>query len=205
MDSPNLLYESGLFAFGDSALSEVESWFEPLGGVVPDRGRVEELVCLTAAEYSLVPHFQADGSLLPVRERIGVGKEEARTSLLKANCNPIFCLTDLAEKRPSLADVTAFSADVSKLVSVGASIEEPSLEIGDVARHVDALERAHRESPVAGGRRFADTGVLRLQGFLWAVKLSLWTGDLGQAVRDAYEAFELEEPVGGVASVSALA
>jgi hypothetical protein len=198
MISPDLLKERGLFVFDDSASSEIAAWFASLGDV-PDSGSVEELVCLTAAEYSLIPHFQAAESVLPLQEPIRVGEGEALLGLLKTNCNPIFCLMDLAERRPSLADVTAFSADIAKLVSVGMALDETPEEIGDIARRVDDLERAHRDSPAAGGRRFADSGVLRLQGFLWAVKLSLWRGgDLGEAMGAAYEAFELAEPVGGV-------
>jgi len=199
IESPKLLSERGLFEFDPAAIFEISQGFQSVEHHASEL--VEELVALTAAEYALMPLFGFSGSLLPVERPFHVRPSEALLGLLKTNCGLTMCFDRVAEeKRLTLADVTAFSSDVSKLASVDVSIEHPPEEIGDIARAVDVLERAHLESPVVRGRQFGESGLLRLQGFLWAVKLSVPQGNLGQAIDDAFEAFELTRPVGGALS-----
>ena len=196
IESPKLLSERGLFEFDPVAVYEISHGFQPVDH--PDGPIVEELVALTAAEYALAPLFGLSRPVLPVERPFRVGHGDALLALLKTDCGLTFCLDRLAEvKRLTLADITAFSSDIAKLDAVGVSIEQPPDEIGDIARAVDALESAHRKSPVVRGQRFGTSGFLRLQGFLWAVKLSVPAGNLEQAIGNAYEAFELTSPVWG--------
>jgi hypothetical protein len=158
---------------------------------------VRDLTALTAAEFALAPLFAEARPLLPVAQPIPVDGNAAAAAELKADCmNILLC----APPSLTLVDVTAFSGDVAKLRLAGLSPDSAPTEIGDVARAVDELESRHRDSPSELSRRFGESGILRLQGFLWAVKLSLRTTDLRQAVSDAFEAFELNMPTTGRAS-----
>lgn len=185
------LEAAGLFRFEPSARRQLANFVDVSGADVGD------LTALTAAEFALAPLFAAAPPILPVTRPIPVEGDAAAAAELKANCqNILLC----APSSLTLVDVTAFSGDVSKLRLVGMSPDSAPAEIGDVARAVDDLESRHRDSPSELSRRFGASGILRLQGFLWAVKLSLGTADLGQAVADAYEAFELNAPATGLAS-----
>lgn len=197
MISPQLLEDRGVFVFDPAAQEEIARWFDSLEPA-PGTELVQELVCLTAAEYASIRFVSYPRPVLPVQKPIQVTHGEALLGLLKTDCNPIVCISDHAEGRPlTLNDVTAFSSDAAKLASLGFSIEEPPTEIGEIARAVDTLEHMHRASPPARAVTFGESGLLRLQGFLWAIKLSLPAGNLEEAMAEAYEAFELSTPVGG--------
>jgi hypothetical protein len=181
-------------------VNEIEAEF----GLVSATGErvdplLEELVCLTAAEYSLVRWFAYDGSVLPLRQPIQVEHGDALLGFLKTNCNPMFpyCYEQIeGEQRLGLSDVTAFSSDAAKLARLDLPVA-PGLEdeIGDLARAVDRLESGHREAPSSRAQALGESGVLRLQGFLWAVKASLPRDELERAVVVAHDAFELTHPV----------
>jgi hypothetical protein len=201
-----MLEQKGLFSFRSSALEEISAFSdvrEPTLGLSTDDLR--ELVCLTAAEFALLPIFaQPPASVLPVEEPLGVERMQARLALAKTNCLYIeWCVEAAATRQLALPDVTAFSGDVAKLEALGVPSQDPPREIGRVAEVVDQLERGHREAQDSRARSIGDSGVLRLQGFLWAIKLSLGqrTLVLQQAVEDSYGVFELDMPVGGVVGV----
>lgn len=199
--TPSLLEERGLFAFTLDAHEEFARFFDNARVAERSNPILRELAYLTAAEYALAPVLVEPRNVLPVAEPFAVDAYAARVALVKGNCVIIEYHTARVREgqRLTLADVTAFSGDVSKLETVGLSSYEPPTEIGDIARAVDELERLHREEPSDIARRIGESGVLRLQGFLWAAKLSLPRQDLGEAVADAFDAFELSQPVGGVA------
>jgi hypothetical protein len=196
MISPTHLAQRGLFAFDDAARETIEHCFAQLG----DRAEASvmpELVALTAAEFALEPLIAEPTPILPVPQPIPVSARDAALAVVKANCNPIFCFPEAQGQPFTLPDVAAFGADVAKLAAVGISVIEPSTEIGDIARAVDRLELEHRGSDVTSAQRLGESGVLRLQGFLWAVKLSLPERPVPEAMDAAFEAFELTEPVSG--------
>jgi hypothetical protein len=200
--TPGLLEERGLFAFTPAAHDELGQFFDDPAIASRSTPLLRELVHLTAAEYALVPILVEPRSVLPVAEPFTVDTGPARVALVKANCVIIEYHTARVREyeQLTLADVTAFSGDLSKLETVGLSSQNPPTEIGDVARAVDELERLHLAEPSEIARAIGESGVLRLQGFLWAVKLSLPRQDIGDAVTDAFDAFELSKPVGGVAT-----
>lgn len=206
--TPGLLEDRGLFTFDNEAVAEVTRAFYDLDvpadamlGERPAGAAFQELALLTAAELALAPILVEPRRILPVgdHEPIQVPASAARIALHKADCvNIYYCVGRKAERGLTLPDVTAFGGDVSKLAMVGVPVEEPPREIGDIARAVDDVQRLHLESPSELVRRVGESGVLRLQGFLWAIKLSLPGGaELAQVVGDSYEALELEEPVAG--------
>jgi hypothetical protein len=206
-DTVKHLARYGLFSFHERPVEEIGQFFEERGHSVELEAQqvnsmLHDLVMLTAAEFALDTVLSRPREILPVQEPIQVDTRAGRLAMTKANCVSVNWCVKLTREDPALTlyDVTAFSSDVAKLVALDVSPTEPPEEIGDIARAVDAIERGHRESPSSYARAVGDSGVLRLQGFLWSVKLSLPRGEVGQAVDDAYEAFELMHPVGGVAA-----
>jgi hypothetical protein len=205
-DTPRLLEEKGLFTFRSSAVDEISSFFEmrePTLGLSTDDLR--ELVLLTAAEFALLPVFdQPPASLLPIEEPLPVERLHARLALAKTDCLYIeHCFEAAAMRQLTLPDVTAFSGDVAKLEALGVSSADPPRELRGVADVVDQLERGHREARDSRAQSIGDSGVVRLQGFLWALKLSLGERGLAldQALEESYGVFQLDMPVGGVIGV----
>lgn len=197
-DITSLLAERGLFAFDGGAHEEISHFFEE-GGRQPGYEILLHLAFLTAAEFALTPILSYPRAVLPAREPISVDAAAARLALAKANCIVIeYCGERVQAGSLTLPDVSAFGGDIAKLEAVGLSSAEPPTEIGDAARAVDALEHAHRQAPTKFAQELGESGVLRLQGFLWAIKLSLPHRDVAQAVADSYDAFELSRPVGGL-------
>lgn len=195
---PSLLEARALFEFTPEAQEEVSSFF--LNRADTDRGDgfLPELTYLTAAEFALSPILIYPRVVLPVPEPIPVDVPSVRLALAKANCMFIeFCSERMQDGSLRLPDVTAFGGDIAKLEAIGVSPDEPPTEIGDLARAVDALEHAHRQAATDFAQQVGESGVLRLQGFLWAVKLSLPRRDPARAVADSYDAFELSQPVAG--------
>jgi hypothetical protein len=197
---PYLLRDRNLFAFDEAAAEEITREFaqvEAQGGEVDPL--LVELVCLTAAEYSLARWMPYQGRLVPLQNPIQVEHRDAVLGFLKADCNPMFpfCFDwHDGDGLLNLADMTAFSSDVAKLARLELRVA-PDLDdtIGDLARAVDTLEAGHLESPSPRARALGASGILRLQGFLWAVKASLPRNDLEHSVAAAQEAFELTQPV----------
>jgi hypothetical protein len=193
-ESPDVLRDRGLFVYDESAVDEIEREFDrvEVSGQTVDP-LLKELVCLTAAEYSLIRWISYPSHLLPVQRPLQVVHADAVLGFLKANCNPMFCFEQIeGGDRLSLADITAFSSDVVKLGRAEVHAM-PDLEnvIGDLARAVDEIELRHRESPSPRARALGESGVLRLQGFLWAVKASLPERDLWRVMDEAHDAFDL--------------
>ena len=201
-ESSRLLEELNLFAIETAAHEEIATYFDSHDE--PEASVLRDLVILTAAEFALSPILIEPRQILPVSEAIPVSQGWGRMALLKANCVAIeWCVGRSGAQVPSTwFDVTAFGGDIAKLEAVELSSLEPPREIGEVARAVDRLEHMHRDSPHELVRSVGESGVLRLQGFLWAVKLSLPRGDLATAVADAFEAFELTQPVGGTVAAT---
>ncbi len=197
MNTPDLLYERGLFEFDRLALDELARGSEELG-VYGDL--MPELVGLTAAEFSMARLFPYRGRLLPLERPLPVLADDALLAFVKTDCNTL-CVRGEGEQL-DLADITGFSGDISKLAVAGiAELPEPGEAIGAFARAVDELEHLHYASPSVRAQALAVSGVLRMQGFLWAVKAAMVEVPLADAMADAIEAFELSQPHGEIVEV----
>jgi hypothetical protein len=191
--TPDLLHNRGVFTFEEAALDELSQEFDKLQ---TSSAELRELICLTAAEFSLAKLFPYKQSVLPLRRPLPVRGGDALVGLLKANCG-ILCVEDepLEPGPLGLARVTAFSGDVTKLALVGmTSPPGPTEAISAFVDAVEALERKYRSAPSRRARALADSGVLRLQAFLWSIKTAMAEVPLEDAVDGAYEAFELAQP-----------
>lgn len=198
MNTPDLLAERNLFEFDRLALAELTRGFDELSA--GDETTLE-LICLSAAELSLARLFPYQDKLLPLKRPLHVHADDALAAFLKTNCN-ILCLD--SEARLDIADVTSFSGDISKLTLAGLQeIPEPVDAIAAFAHAADELERLHVRSPSVRAQALANSGVIRLQAFLWAVKSAMVELPLEDAVADGFEAFELSQPHGVGAPVPA--
>ena len=200
--SPSLLEERRLFTFGSGARQEISRSFADLGvHLEPNAQFLHELTYLSAAEFALTPIFERPRTVLPVSEPLEVSELDARLALAKTNCLYVEwgCKQFQVEARPlSPLDVVLFTGDVAKLAAVGLEPREPVSDIGALADAVTKVEHQYREAPTDLARRTGESGVLRLQGFIWALKLSLAMElSLQQAVDESYQAFSLDQPVGG--------
>jgi hypothetical protein len=170
-------------------LGETERWAEQRGAAA---AYLPELIALTAAEYALSPWLTGREGRPVTQAPVTVDGDAAALSVTKCDCTSIYwCRSESL----TLFDVTAFSGDVSKLVTLGVPAADPPAGVGELLRVVHELEQAHLESPVEAARRLAELGVLRVQGFLWTVKLALPQLDVVDAIDRAYSAFELGEAV----------
>lgn len=189
MNTPDLLAERDLFEFDRLALEELSRGFAELGA---GDETTTELICLSAAELSLSRLFPYQNKLLPLKRPLHVQGDDALAAFLKTNCN-VLCMD--SEGGLTIADVTSFSGDVSKLALAGIpEIPDPVDAIAAFAHAADELERLHVESPSVRARALATSGVIRLQAFLWAVKSAMVEVPLEDAVADGFEAFELSQP-----------
>jgi hypothetical protein len=158
---------------------------------------LRDYLALSAAELSLVSLLVDPRPALPVSESIAVDRDALVLAAAKANCASLeYPCWDPSRLAPS--DVTVFAGDVTKLATVGLTWEGGSLpSTNDFAEAVERLEGAHRSAGTYFSRALAESGVLRLQGFLWAVKARLAEGDLENCVAECYEAFQLHASAGG--------
>ncbi len=201
--SPQLLEERGVFRFEDSVHQAVESFFGELGG--PSRSDaataliLRELAYLSAAEFSLAPLLIEPKPTLPISEPLVVDAGSAMLALIKTNCISIEwpCLDTSREGRHlNLNDVTAFSGDVRKLEVMGLSSQNPPEEIGALLGAVERLESLHQAASTELAKRVGASGVIRIQGFLWVIKLGLPREPVAELIGNAFEAFELTQPAG---------
>ena len=197
--SPRLLEERAIFTFHTEALHEISTAIAALEQHLGPRTQLlQELTCLTAAEFALLPILIDPRSMIPITEPTPVDAAYARLALAKTNCLYITWLCGRTSSRPqlSLVDITAFSGDVAKLEAIGfRSVPEPG--VNEMARAVRTIEDAHRAAPAELAQRLGGSGVLRVQGFLWAVKYALPTDPRLELVMNAsYTAFGLDQPLG---------
>jgi hypothetical protein len=199
------LSDRGFFTFNDDVVSPIHQFIEDLEGSLSlTLGDVDEwgqaLLYLNAAEFALLPALirPPNQPLVPIREPIPVGREAALLAITKSDC---MCLnwpnhtSRIREGKPTpLWEVTAFAADVSKLAAVDIAPEDPITDIAQLSDAVGRLERAHSASGNRLAQQVAEAGVLKIQGFLWSVKISLLTMDASEAVRTAANEFEITAP-----------
>jgi hypothetical protein len=190
----------GLFQFDSQVIDEIGEF--PAKIEEEDRvAMLRELTFLTAAEFALEEIIAWPRDALPVHDPIQVDVRAGRLAMAKSNCRSVVwsCFGILQPAaRLTMHDVTAFSSDVAKLVQLGISPDEPPDAVSELADAVYKLEDGHMNHPSDYARALGESGVLRLQGFLWAVKLALPGGDMQEATDGAYEVFRLTEPAGRV-------
>ncbi len=196
-----LLQAQQLFKFDTETLREIAASLDALTqfALAPVE-LLQDLVSLTSAEFALLPVFEAPARGRSATRPLNVSPQHARLALAKTNCLYIeWCVGRYAtERRLSILDVTAFSGDIAKLQSVGVQLFELDTDPTALVRAVNDIERAHREAPVDLARRIGESGALRVQGFLWTLKLSLTLDvSLEAAAEASYSAFELDDALGG--------
>jgi hypothetical protein len=205
--APELLHRRGLFTFAEAGLGVLDAFFEetlalhqtadPMVELMP------ELVCLTAAEYALEPLIATGRNVRPGADPIPVDADRVTLALVKADTNLLRCWSPVGRPPPerrkpsfTIADVTAFSGDAAKLAAIGAlELMQGDDVMAGTHAAVVALEEAHRNAGSALATAIAESGVLSLQGLLWAVKLALPRTDVEDAIDRALRTFGVALPV----------
>jgi hypothetical protein len=171
------LSERRLFRFDSLALEVIEECVRALESEGLDTRRLRfigDLVHLSAAEFSLIPSISTPNeNLLPLSEPLLVEDWAARLAILKTDCSPDWgCYEEsVNEGTLPLWDLTLFSSDVSKMVAE--EQESGRMTELDLYRHVRTIESKCVESHVPIASAFGRSGVMRVQGLIWRLKLGL--------------------------------
>ena len=197
-----LLEQSGLFLF-DSAETRVVRDFASSTrlqqlGLELDPGSVtqtSDLLHLAAAEYAVGRSCAEAGLGVSPPQRsapVYVTEADAVLGVLKYNCNLIDgCAARLASDfRPD--DFSVFASDVRRLESFNLSWTAVTQDRQQLYYYVSQLERVHFSQGYSVASAAASTGLIRLQGVLWAMRLAImgqpdYVTGLEQVLRDARE------------------
>lgn len=188
-----LLEERGWFRFAHDAESAIR-------GLLDDDSLRLSIAALSAAEFSLGIFFDEPSlritSGLERALPIYVYEPTGSLGVAKSDCTITGgCFEAPPRESVPLWDVTVFSADVCKLRAAGVP---ESVAAFDAAPMVRTLETAHYR-PGGYARAIADSGLLRLQGLLWHLKLSVLTGhDVEDALDSYVREMEMGQFTGGV-------
>ncbi|WP_189272429.1 hypothetical protein [Kitasatospora griseola] len=177
----NELQRAGLFAFSSTAVEEVDefcrSWLAHDFEVSSKLQGVRELALISAAEFSLAPAFLDP---LAVRPPYEVSRDDATIALLKSDTNmiiPVHLKGDPDQGLESLVsrnDISVFSADIAKLQLLAPGWwEEVNHDHDRVWECIEDLQYAHRTCPWIPARMVAASPLLKIQGLLWLLRLTI--------------------------------
>jgi hypothetical protein len=182
------LFELGVFDFG-----EAERAIESVLGRPEDEGArsAHDVLQLTASEFALLPAFLSPlWFSLPMRSRITVSGFAGMAAVVKGSCS----LT-----RPlhyGLRNLATFSGDADKLAAIRDRSEgDPSLDSWNSEASWPAIIKTLEEDHASSGGPLAEavaaSGLLRVQGLVWAAKHTLLLELPSARERLANVAFEL--------------
>jgi len=169
-----------LFIFHPDIRGEVGAYVDSVESVLPETdpaqlSQLTELVHIAAAEFSLTPVLTDPTSDVPLPPRgpIQVAPQFARLAVLKYDCTlATICLhTSPSDYGPS--DLTVFSGDTSRFIALDGDWNELTQSPSVLQSHVLRLQQVCEEHPSQLVRDVAASGVIRLQGLLWCLRLTV--------------------------------
>ncbi|MFI0906775.1 hypothetical protein ACH4TE_25115 [Streptomyces sioyaensis] len=174
------LTRADLFTYSGEAVAVIEDFCEKwvacaseLSAEVP---RMRKLMLLAAAEFSLIPSF-----LMPANygTPFKVRGDDAMLALLKSDTTPNwpFHMQAISEGRArsllSSVDLSVFSADIAKLFLMNPEwwhkLDGPS----ELWKAVEEIEQIHRECPWRPLKVLGESSLLKIQGLLWQLRLTV--------------------------------
>jgi hypothetical protein len=193
------LESRNLFRFRPEVGQAIEPFVEATAVAFPNLDpayltQVREQTHLAAAEFALIPALAEPGVIKVTVEPVEVDQADAALAVLKWDCQLITGCPQTETFGP--ADLTVFSGDTSKFnVLIG---DWPKLIADSQELHgfVRALEAAHERHPEPLVNAVAESGVLRLQGLIWRLRLTVagmpgYPGPLEAALDDSRRALDL--------------
>jgi len=169
-----------LFIFHPEIRGEVSAYVDSVESVLPETdpaqlSQLTELVHIAAAEFSLTPVLTDPTSDVPLPPRgpIQVAPQFARLAVLKYDCTlGTICLHNSpSDYGPS--DLTVFSGDTSRFIALEGDWNELTENPAVLQSYVLRIQQVHEEHPSQLVRDVAASGVMRLQGLLWRLRLTV--------------------------------
>ncbi|MCX4626043.1 ribosomal protein L7/L12 [Streptomyces sp. NBC_01443] len=203
IDAVQALQRTGLFAFQEESLSELEQHAAELaetGAMTPEE--IDALVahdCVGAAELALMEQVGTGRAIEPP---ITVQSAHLALAILKYDCTAIYCPgQEASASRYTLDRITLLSGDAEKI----ATLAGPGHELASAqALHelVRRIEESYRTHPTGMFRAFGAGLGLRMQGVLWRVQLTIdkrpgFPGPLSTACLDTARELGLTEDHSG--------
>jgi hypothetical protein len=187
-----------LFFLSEEARSEIDAFFygpaqsqHHIGDLAVEQGRA--LSYLHAAEFALSPAFADPGAFaMPPNNVIEVPVGAARLGLLKGNCSLIFWThapDGSAIQSLTAPDLAVFGGDISKMQRLqpeSAQFTPQNDTLHSLASQFQYLHDATGWEPAI---RVAESGALRLQVLLWALKRAVIEESPGAAIDRALQEF----------------
>jgi hypothetical protein len=198
------LARAGIAEYATNAVREVEGFmseqerrFSSEDPALFSRGMA--LIYLSAAEFALLPAFvEPAQAVIPPAAPLSVDLGHARLAILKSDC-PISFPVHPRNEGALPWDVMVFGGDVSKtailLPDWDRITEGPNVLYDLVGR----LEEMHIDSGSRLARDVVNSGAIRVQGFLWRVKLTVaahpsFDTGISETVDEALDTLALRRP-----------
>ncbi|WP_435610819.1 hypothetical protein [Streptomyces sp. C10-9-1] len=168
MELVSQLAHERLFDYSPDALSIVDEFLGSWGDEVEiDLIKAKNFILLAAAEYALIPFIQSGKYDRPV----SVQRGDALLAVLKCDTTPM--LPVHRHREMSAVDLSVFSSDIAKLDAIDSGWWEDLVGPESLWRFVERLERAHSECPWMPLRDLSNSSLLRIQGLLWELRLTV--------------------------------
>ncbi len=187
-----------LFRFDPASGAVVDEFVTTAGGTETatdpaELTRIGEFVSLAAAEFALL---DAVGTQTPGTAPVTVSAAQARRGLLKYNCTIILGCRLLDPDHFGANEMTVFSSDASRIETVGMTWDAIRESPDNLHELVRRLDEAHRNHPSFLVRSVGQSGVVRIQGLLWRMRLTLagfdsYRGPLDEALRASMAALDI--------------
>jgi hypothetical protein len=194
------LESRGLFRFEPEVAQVVEELVEATSTAVTNLDpayltQVRELTHLAAAEFALIPALVNPGVVKLAVEPVQVDQAAVSLAVLKWDCQLLTGCARLQPETFSPDELTVFSGDTSRFNALVGDWPRLAADPGELHNFVRALESAHERHRAPFVNAVAESGVLRVQGLLWRLRLTVagqpgYQGPLEAALDDSRRALE---------------
>jgi hypothetical protein len=195
------LESRNLFRFDPEVVPVIEGLVRAANAADPDRDPVSltqlrELTHLAAAEFALIPALADPGSVNLATEPVRVNKANAALGVLKWDCDILTGCWPLQSRIFGPDELSVFSADTIRFNVLMGDWPRLAADPGELHNFVRVLESAHAQHQEPLVNAVAQSGVLRVQGLLWRLRLTVaglpgYSGPLEAALDDSRKAFDL--------------
>lgn len=193
------LESRNLFRFSPEVGRTIEPFVEATTAAFPNLDpayltQVREQTHLAAAEFALLPGLTEPGAIKVAVDPVEVDQAHAALAILKWDCQLITGCFETEDFGP--ADLTVFSGDTSKFDALDGDWPRLISDPQELHNFVRTLEAAHEQHQAPLVNAVAGSGVLRLQGLIWRLRLTVagapgYPGPLEAALDDSRRALDL--------------
>lgn len=195
------LESRNLFRFKPEVAQVIEELIRATDAAVPNLDpayltQVRELTHLAAAEFALIPALVEPGVVKLAVDPVQVDRAAAGLAVLKWDCQLLTGCLALQSHTFGPNELTVFSADTSRFNTLAGDWSRLAADPRELHNFVRALERSHARHRAPLVNAVAESGVLRVQGLLWRLRLTVaalpgYPGPLEAALDDSRAALEI--------------